>query len=404
MTDNVVKMSETPMGARKIDAHRGTSSGIVNAQWMMRPDDQRFLSLDELHEFVRARSMRSWVDDVDCREIRVDASPEDPYKVELILPDRPALQTSHWSFGQLCGTLSSGRAHPSPATYFRTLPAALVAPHLQYLLVRYGGEIVKVLATGPESDPQPTVMRSITSPSYERIMDVEVTEQVKRIVDRGDGWKVPGTIDWRTGNYDPNTPVTKDSTTLYASDRDVFLFFVRDQFPIEVGTLADGSPDLLFPGFVVSNSEVGTRSLVIESFYLRGVCQNRNLWGVEERSRVRIIHRGKALERFAVEALPALERFSKEATMPVIAKVAEAKRLTVAREEDDRTKFLADLQFSKGQVAKILDVHQKTEGKPAQSVWDFVQAISAYARDLPYQDERFAIERAAGKLMDRVAA
>ena len=40
--------------------------------------------------------------------------------------------------------------------------------------------------------------------------------------------------------------ITKDTTTLYASDRDVFLFLVDDTHPIEAGRLADGSPDLYF--------------------------------------------------------------------------------------------------------------------------------------------------------------
>lgn len=52
----------------------------------------------------------------------------------------------------------------------------------------------------------------------------------------------------------PFVDVTKDTTTLYASDRDVFLFLVDDTNPIEAGRLADGSPDLYFRGFYCWNS------------------------------------------------------------------------------------------------------------------------------------------------------
>ena len=40
-----------------------------------------------------------------------------------------------------------------------------------------------------------------------------------------------------------------DTTTLYASDRDVFLFLVDDTHPIEAGRLPNGEPDLYFRGF-----------------------------------------------------------------------------------------------------------------------------------------------------------
>jgi len=89
---------------------------------------------------------------------------------------------------------------------------------------------------------------------------------------------VPGVLDWATSTYNPHVDVTTETTTLYASDRDVFLFLVDDTHPIEAGKLADGSPDLFFRGFYAWNSEVGSKTLGIASFYLRAVCQNRNLW------------------------------------------------------------------------------------------------------------------------------
>ena len=72
---------------------------------------------------------------------------------------------------------------------------------------------------------------------------------MQRIAGNGTGdtrWKVPGVLDWSTGVYNPRVDVTADTTTLYASDRDVFLFLVDDLNPIEAGRLSDGSPDLYF--------------------------------------------------------------------------------------------------------------------------------------------------------------
>src|SRR5258705_9958069 len=91
-----------------------------------------------------------------------------------------------------------------------------------------------------------------------------------RIAGNGTGdtrWKVPGVLDWNTMTHNPFVDITKDTTTLYASDRDVFLFLVDDTHPIEAGRLADGSPDWYFRGFYCWNSEVGSKTLGIASFY-----------------------------------------------------------------------------------------------------------------------------------------
>lgn len=43
------------------------------------------------------------------------------------------------------------------------------------------------------------------------------------------------------------------------------------------------------------------------------------------------------------------------------------------------------------------------EGRPARSIWDIAQGLTAVARKVDHQDERVALERAAGRLLDRVA-
>ena len=88
---------------------------------------------------------------------------------------------------------------------------------------------------------------------------------------------MPGALDWSTGIYKSRVDVTKETTRIYASDHDVFLFLVDDLKPIEAGLLPDGSPDLYFRGFYCWNSVVGATTLGIASFYLRAVCENRNL-------------------------------------------------------------------------------------------------------------------------------
>src|SRR4030095_3070116 len=56
-----------------------------------------------------------------------------------------------------------------------------------------------------------------------------------------------------TGVYNARVYISQNTTTLYASDRDVFLFLVDDLNPIEAGRLPDGSADLYFRGFFCWN-------------------------------------------------------------------------------------------------------------------------------------------------------
>jgi hypothetical protein len=192
--------------------------------------------------------------------------------------------------------------------------------------------------------------------------------------------------------------VTKDTTTLYASDRDVFLFLVDDTHPIEAGRLADGSPDLYFRGFYCWNSEVGSKTLGIASFYLRAVCQNRNLWGVEDFEEITIRHSKYATARFAHEAAPALESFANSSPGPFVAGIKAARERVVAHSE-----FLRKRGFSKPETARIIEAVLREEGRPPESLFDFVQGITAVARGKEHQDARLDLEQRAKRLLDRAA-
>jgi len=214
-------------------------------------------------------------------------------------------------------------------------------------------------------------------------------------------WKVPGVLDWATMTHNPFVDITKDTTTLYASDRDVFLFLVDDTHPIEAGRLADGSPDLYFRGFYCWNSEVGSKTLGIASFYLRAVCMNRNLWGVENFEEITIRHSKFAAQRFAHEAAPALTSFANSSPAPFIAGIKAARERIVARSDEDRESFLRKRGFSKSETAKIIETVLSEEHRRPESIFDFVQGITALARSKAHQDARLELEGKARKLLER---
>ena len=358
-----------------------------------RPADERYLSLPDLFVAVHGRTDRSRTRTVESAAIRVEASRDDAERLALALPgaDVPIAPT-HWSFGQLAGLVGA------PAAYLRQLPAPLAGINLQYGLTSQ----VKTL----EIEDGRTELRAVTGPDYGRIFDHELVAAVERIAGNGTGdtrWKVPGVLDWSTDVYNPRVDITLDTTTLYASDRDVFLFLVDDLNPIEVGRLPDGSPDLYFRGFYCWNSEMGAKTLGMASFYLRAVCQNRNLWAVEDFEEITIRHSKYVALRFTHEVAPALTRFANSSPMPFVNGIKAAREKIVARSDEDRSEFLRKRGFSKTETAKIIETVLAEEGRKPESVFDFVQGITAVARDKTHQDARLDLEARAKKLLRRAA-
>ena len=384
-------------GGYKVDVSRGQRVGRVSSEWFNRHADERYLSLSDLMASVQGRAERSRTRTVESAAIRVEASRDDAERLTLMLPGAEKLVApTHWSFGQLASIVGA------PATYLRQLPAPLAGINLQYGLTSHRAEQVKTL----EMDDGRVELRAVTGPDYGRIYDHELVAAVQKIAGNGTGdtrWKVPGVLDWSTGMYNPRVDITSDTTTLYASDRDVFLFLVDDLNPIEAGRLPDGSPDLYFRGFYCWNSEVGAKTLGIASFYLRAVCQNRNLWGVEDFEEITIRHSKYAASRFAHQVAPALTRFANSSPLPFVNGIRAAREKIVARSDDDRTEFLRKRGFSKAETAKIIDIVLTEEGHKPESVFDFVPGIAAVARNKPHQDARLDLEARAKKLLDRAA-
>ncbi|MEZ5785709.1 MAG: DUF932 domain-containing protein [Xanthobacteraceae bacterium] len=397
MTMEILDGRRDVSGGYKVDASRGQRVSRVSSEWFARPADERFLSVSELFASVRGRAERSRTRTVGSAAIRVEASRDSGDRLALMLPGSEApVAPTHWSFGQLAAVVGA------PAAYLRQLPAPLAAINLQYGLTANRAEQIKTL----EVDDDQVELRAVTGPDYGRIYDHELVEAVHRIAGNGTGdtrWKVPGVLDWSTGVYNPRVDVTSDTTTLYASDRDVFLFLVDDLNPIEAGRLPDGSPDLFFRGFYCWNSEVGAKALGTASFYLRAVCQNRNLWGVENFQEITIRHSKYAASRFATEAMPALTRFANSSPAPFVNSIKAARAQIVARSDEDRADFLRKRGFSRSDTTKIIATVLAEEGHPPESVFDFVQGITAVARGKTHQDVRLGLEAQAKKLLDRAA-
>lgn len=150
------------------------------------------------------------------------------------------------------------------------------------------------------------------------------------------------------------------------------------------------------------NSEVGAKTMGIATFFLRAVCQNRSLWGMEDFQEISIRHSKFAAHRFAHEAEPALERYADSSPLSFVRGIQAAREQIVARKDEDRQLFLQKRGFSKAEAGKVIATVLAEEGRPPESIFDFVQGITAVARSKPNQDKRIELEGKARTLLQKV--
>ena len=163
-------------GGFRVDVSRGQRVGRVSSEWFSRPDDERYLSLNDLHDAVRGRAERAQARTVESRAIKVEASRENAERLTLFVPGRAEpIAPTHWSFGQLCTLVGA------PTSYMRQLPAPLTGINLQHGLISHRAELIKTL----EADNGRVELRAVTGPDYGRIWDHELVAAVMKIAGNG---------------------------------------------------------------------------------------------------------------------------------------------------------------------------------------------------------------------------
>lgn len=372
-----------------------TTSVITSArnQWMNRPADQRFDSLESLLASVENRRANS-------REYRIDDARQciavaDSGGIALSGRSSRAILT-HWSFGQVAARIGA------PAAYLRNLPADLCEKNLNFGLdsLLESDRKAKIL-THDSQDGDLRTVAAFTGPDYGRIWDADVVRSVQRIV--GDHPQFHPPLDWG-----------KNVAGLYASDRDVYVTM------IDGGSIVEESVSLaearsrrgpLNTGFIVSNSEVGKATLSLEVFSFRAICGNLMFWDVENRKELKIRHSSGAPERFLYEARPAIReacslpakpfedaiRQASEIRIPGTLELKQGKK--VANRE--RVEWLQAKGFTKSEIADAHEHAIREEGD-ASTVWQLVQGFTAAARDYAYADARIDLSRRASRLLPSV--
>jgi hypothetical protein len=351
--------------------------GTASRQWFSRPDDERYLNLESLREAVADRTAHLHIVAKPVTEVNVSHRRKGDDFEMVFNVERGEWEMTHWSFSQVCSIART------PADFMRT-----THPVLAEKCMNYG------LLTGRDShslqlNHKNGQLRAMTSTKYGMIRDLDVVDAVMSMnAAQGGVWVVP-----------PTSFKQEDlsATTLYASDRDVFIFLVDPKRSIQVGDTN------LFRGFYVWNSEVGARTFGISSFKYERVCGNRNIWGVHDQITMKFKHSSLAPDRFYSEVQPALNEYALSSAERDEAQLRKAKALPLGKTDDDVMEWITTRGgFGKREALAVRNTALDEYGQ-CETLWDLIWGATAYARKFPHTDARVNFEERAGALMDRYA-
>lgn len=360
----------------------------ANRQWATRPADQRFTSLQELHDAVTAHKAASGEAIVNTTDLRVEAVDGD---LKLVGKTGTPATMTHWSMGQICQDAKA------PAGYLRDLPATLAAQNINHGL-KVNTKIGDKSALLFGRDNGSLVLRGAVSQMYKRIWNSDITSRLLRLQAQNPNWKNP--LAYANGKFG----AAMVPSGLYASDHDMFAFLVDESKTFE------GSPKGLNRGFFTWNSEVGAQSYGFMGFYYDRVCGNNIVWGAEDVFGIKIRHVGQADEKAFRQLAIQMVKYSESESGKVEKMIQKAKAMELGSTTEeilDKVFGFAQKQkttalLSQGRIEKAIETAQnRTEryGNP-NTLWSVVSGLTENSQEIEHADRRLEVDKAAGKLLN----
>lgn len=353
-------------------------------EWSSRPADQRFSSLADLHAAtLHHREVSVEAPNVDIRKLRVSVTEptEQPTPEPVLIGSNGAVaKFNHHSFGQFA------RRVGAPASYLRTLPAALAAENLNHGIASAerpeNGENLLFAQNGNLR------LRAMVTPKYTRIWNSDISSRLIRLTQQSPEWQpAPAAFDGSRG--------------LYASDSDMFAFLVDNDRRI----FEKGPGGGLGRGFFVRNSEVGDGSFSVTTFFYEYICGNHRVWGASGVAELRIPHIGNADERAFAKLGMELKKYADSSAAGDEAKVESMQRFELGGTKDEVLDKVFGLRIdgltrkTVEQAYDLVDTQRADWYGSPRTVWGLTGGITEIARDKANASERVALDKAAGKLM-----
>ena len=277
-----------------------------------------------------------------------------------------AYQMTDWSFTQLCqlaGVAKNTINRLSPDTAGRVFTETL--PH--------GNKPLQVYTVGQQA-------RAIHGASYTRLYNAELLDLVDGCAD----------------GFEPPPEGTGGATGLYCGEQDLFLFLIDPTAWVEI------EGESFAPGFFLWNSEVGRRSLGVETFWYQSLCQNHIVWDAVEivqfkRKHTAHVHDSLDEIRRIVQALVAKRDQRRDGFARAI---KQAMRSRLGDDADEALAALSGSGIGRSLAKQAIEMAQQ-HGR--LTVFAVVDALTRLSRRIEYAGDRTELDQQAGKLLTLAA-
>jgi hypothetical protein len=284
-------------------------------------------------------------------------------RLDLEVGSTGMCRLNDWSFGQLCklaGVSKETLNKLSPETAARALEETLPV----------GDKPLQVLRAGE-------MVRSIHGASYTRLHNLDLLNVVK---------------EFATDFQPPQKSKFGGGTGLYCGEQDMFVFLIDPLGWAEI----DG--EAFAPGFFLWNSEVGRRSVGIQTFWFQKVCANHIVWDAVEvvdfsRKHTANVHDCLGEIRERIHKLTEKRDERRDGFSKVMAKAFKTK---LGDQADDVAKILAKQGIPRDMAKQALKMAEEVG---QFTVFTLVDALTRIAGEYKFVGDRVELDQKASSLL-----
>jgi hypothetical protein len=364
------------------------STQSATAQYSTRPIDERFGSLDALHAaaYADARACKR-------ADVALSAIEAIPNGVDVAIRGKSSGLTanlSHWSFSQLAGLVHA------PSGYLRTLPADLAAQNMNHGLKTAGSDPHQLYL---RQSADGLTLRAVTTPVYSRYHDATFVDRLMKLRDQRPGLDLPPV--WGQGGFGSNDGTRGGA---YRGDRDCFVIMTDGGSIVDdptVGGIGGGNGQM-YRGIIARNSEVGGSKLEVLTFYFRGICGNHCIWGVENQTITQRRHVGDVAEAMDGMIRAALKFFG-TSVQDDQARIRQLNAIELGKDRDTTITTGRGFGLTEDQATSAYTAAEQFESNP-RSVWGYSNGVTRISQLSTFQDDRFALDLIAAKMLRRKVA
>ena len=322
-----------------------------------RAADERFASLDGL--YARCRTDREQAEErwKHPQDLLVTSD------MTLAMDNNPEFTLNDWSFSQLCRLAGVSRDTVNRVTtktasrIFRDTMPSTERP-------------IQILSAGD-------TIRSVHGVAYTRLWNVELLGIVRDCA----------------ADFCPPQTASDGGTGLYCGEQDMFCFLIDPTGWAEI----DGHA--FAPGFFLYNSEVGRRSLGIQTFWFQQVCANHIVWDAVEVIDFKRKHTANVRDalsdvRNIIESLVRKRDDRRDGFVTVIRK-AMTERL--GNDAEESLSELTKRGFRRKLAKAALEIAERSGGF---TIYAIVDALTQLAQRTNFAGDRTECDQQAARLLE----